>query len=639
MRLVACIILASFVSATPATEQAIDSLLSRAALPDAVVLEQVKTYLHARVPSLKVPKTREAWEQQSTTLRQRYLDEIILEGVPNTWTQGDVRVDYVEDIETGHGYRIRKLRYEALPGMWIPALLYEPDGDTRNLAAVLNVNGHYNEGKVLEEEQIRCINFAKRGLVTIHPEWLGMGELGGVDNDHGRSAYLDAVGIRGTSVFYLTLKRALDILEDHPRSEPSRLAMSGLSGGGWQTAVFSAVDERVAVIVPNAGHGAMGVRIDNGSDIGDLEQVPMDLMTVADYTHVTALFAPRPSLLIYNAQDNCCFQAARTLPAIYDPVVPVYELYGAESGFRFHINEDPGTHNYGEDNRRQFYKFVDEYLLPNADWNDEELPTEGEILPVEQTNVGLPEGNLSIVTTAIRIAKSIERPAIPAPESFSFAKWQQEQRDVLQEMLRYKPINLTGTKEDIFDEHGKRYTAYQFKSADWTFAATGVNTTTAQNSSLHIVMDDNGLPATKERLTALANEGNHAVAIAPLFQVGTSPRPGNDWQYSMLVNGTGERALALQAGQLATLCRWFRAAHGTKSITVHTRGTESGLIALTAAALNPDLIDATDITDMPTSLIDVMESRAKYTRSPSLFNFGFLRHFDFDTLRAMAAQG
>jgi len=616
----------------------LDALLSRAALSDATVLQEVKTYLHDRVPPLVVPETREAWEGQAAELRQRYLDEVVLKGVPESWTAGEVKVEYVEDIDTGKGYRIRKLRYEAIPGMWIPALLYEPDGDGTNLPGVLNVNGHYDEGKVRDEEQIRCINFAKRGVVNIHPEWFRCGELTGVDNDHARGAYLDAVGVSMLSVFPLSLKRAMDILEAHPRTDPARLAMSGLSGGGWQTAVFSAVDTRVSVVVPVAGHGAMGVRIENGSDIGDLEQVPTDMLRYADYTHLTALFAPRPALLIYNEKDDCCFQAPRTLPAIYDPVAPIYKLFGAEGDFRFHINHDPGTHNYGQDNRIAFYNFVDEYLAPDADWGGEELPTEGEVLPVEQTNVGIPEDNGTIVGTAIRLAKAIQRPAIPTPGAQGYATWIREQRATLKALVNYSPVTLMTVANDLASEGDTLTVAYQFKSDDWTIAAAGVLPAGADATGVHLVVDNGGLPGAKEQMEALLGQGKQVVAIAPLFQDGTSPKTGSAWQYSMIMNSTGERALAVQAAQLAAVCEWFKLAKGVKSVTVHARGHESGLITLVAAALNPGLIDATEITEMPASLIDLMEERISYSKSPSLFNFGFLQHFDFAELRALAAR-
>lgn len=617
--------------------ESVDDLVSRATLPETVVLNEVKTYLHARVPKLEVPATREAWEAQATELRQRYLDEVVLRGVPDSWTAGDVTVEYAETIETGKGYRIRKLRYEALPGMWIPALLYEPDGDATNLPGVLNVNGHYDEGKVREEEQIRCINFAKRGVVNIHPEWFRCGELNGADYDHARGAYLDASGVSMVSVFHLALKRALDILESHPRVDRSRLAMSGLSGGGWQTAVFSALDPRVAVVVPVAGHGAMGVRIDNGSDIGDLEQVPIDMLKVADYTHLTALFAPRPALLIYNEKDDCCFQAPRTLPAIYDPVLPVYRLYGAEADFQFHVNHDPGTHNYGQDNRIQFYKFVDEYLAPESDWGGEELPTEGEILPVEQTNVGIPEGNKTIVGLGIEMARAIQRPAIPATDSADLSKWKQEQRTALKALLNYAPINLHTVACGLKAAEGTLWTSYHFKSAEWTIAAAGNLPAAANASTVDLVLDDGGLPGAKERLASLAGEGRQVVAVAPLFQEGTSPKPGNAWQYSMILNATGDRSLAIQAAQLAAVCDWFKTAKGVDSVSIHTKGPESGLIALVASALHPGLIENIDLADMPSSLIDIMEARGKYNQTPSLYSFGFLKQFDFAELRALAS--
>ena len=362
----------------------------------------------------------------------------------------------------------------------------------------------------------------------------------------------------------------------------------------------------------------------------------MDMLTVADYTHLTALFAPRPTLLIYNAQDDCCFQAARTLPAIYDPVVPIYELYGATGDFRFHINEDPGTHNYGQDNRIQFYNFVDEYLVPDADWGGEELATEGEILPVEQTSVGIPEDNATIVGTAIEIAKAIERPAIPTPDSADFGPWQEEHRSALRALLRYQDINLLTVACALESEAGSLTTAYQFKSADWTVAAAGLLPSGASPTEIHLVMDDGGLPATKAVVETLAGSDKHVVAIAPLFQAGTSPRTGNAWPYSMILNATGERSLAVQAAQLAAICDWFRTAKGMSQIQVHTRGAESGLIALTASALTPGLIAHNDTSDIPDSLIDIMEARESYSRTPSLYNFGFLRQFDFDILRAMA---
>jgi cephalosporin-C deacetylase-like acetyl esterase len=143
-------------------------------------------------------------------------------------------------IQTGKGYRICKLRYEGYPGMWVPALFYEPTRLRGQVPAVLHSNGHHIGGKAVDYKQARCINLAKRGVLALNVEFIGMGELC-ADADHNRLALLDLCGVAGIGVFYLLMKRGLDVLLSHPRADPARTAMTGLSGGGWQTAIWSNV--------------------------------------------------------------------------------------------------------------------------------------------------------------------------------------------------------------------------------------------------------------------------------------------------------------------------------------------------------------------------------------------------------------
>ena len=239
----------------------------------------------------------------------------------------------------------------------------------------------------MDYKQAPCINLAKRGILALNTEFIGMGELRG-DADHSRIAQLDVCGVSGVGVFYLLVKRGLDVLLAHRHADVGRVAVTGLSGGGWQTAILSALDERVGVIVPVAGHSPVWQRRHCMADIGDLEQVPSDLCAIADYDTLSGMFAPRPTLFIYNRNDDCCFQTRRTRKSIYQPARKVFELLGAGDKVALHDNVDPGTHNYDRDNRCQLYRFLNCHF--GLDTSEDDLPWEKELLTEAELTVELP---------------------------------------------------------------------------------------------------------------------------------------------------------------------------------------------------------------------------------------------------------
>ena len=86
-------------------------------------------------------------------------------------------------------------------------------------------------------------------------------------------------------------------------------SMVGLSGGGWITVVYSAIDERISNSFSVAGSMPFYLRVDE-RDIGDYEQTNIDLYRNVNYLELYILSASgdgRKHVQIFNKNDPCCY--------------------------------------------------------------------------------------------------------------------------------------------------------------------------------------------------------------------------------------------------------------------------------------------------------------------------------------------
>ncbi|MCC6155232.1 MAG: acetylxylan esterase, partial [Candidatus Hydrogenedentes bacterium] len=574
-------------------------------------------FMTKRLPPITAPASKDSWDQESARIRKAMLDQIIFRGVPESWYAGPVRVEWVSDIETDKGYRIRKLKYEGAPGMWIPALVYEPTIMNGKVPGVLSVNGHTSEGKTNEEEQIRSIVLAKRGVIALHPEWIAFGELDHEDNKtHNNLAAMNLCGVSGMSAFYLAMKRGLDVLMEYPAVDTNRVAMTGLSGGGWQTIILSSLDPRIAVSVPNAGYSGIDMRIAYQKDIGALEQIPPDLLTVADFSHLTALLAPRPTLLIYNAKDECCFKADHMAPSVFDPVKPFFALYDRADAFRMYVNEDPGTHNYAHDNRMQLYAHLSTNF--GLGWDDTEPSWEGEIKTADELRVGIPQSNATLVTLAEQFLDAC--PANPAPkdDGIALAKWQEEAKERLRNVIKLKELAAaTAEKKSESTADGVRIATYALKAGELSVPAVVIEPQ-GKVEATTVLFGDKGKASLLDTATKLVGSGSRVVAI-DLFQQGECRLGGdNHYQYGALVETAGERTLGLNVAQLGSVVQWARKEFNAP-VAIHSYGSVSGVIAQIYGGLHRTELHRLTNEDALTSLKNLITGRMKYNEYYPLY--------------------
>ncbi len=581
---------------------------------------EVHRFITKRAHRFKTPLSSKEWLGESANLRKRFLNDVYMKGLPGELSELEPKVEWKETIETSHGYKIRKLIYEGYPGMWIPALLYEPDDLEDKVPGVMNTNGHHIGGKAMDYKQARCINLVKRGMMALNTEFIGMGELS-MNLPHYRIGHIDLCGMAGVGALYLAAKRGLDVLLSHPNCDPQRVAVTGLSGGGWQTIVLSSLDQRVRAIIPVAGHSPIWQRPSHDPDIGDLEQNPVDFCSVGDYDAMTALCAPRPTLLIYNKMDDCCFRSERTRKSIYEPVLPLFKLLGEGQNLDFYENTDPGTHNYEADNRGRLYRFLNRHF--ELDTPESDLPFEDELLSQSQLSVGIPRENQTLLSIAREAAKDLPEHDIPDMDDPHRVKWIRDSRDRLRTIIRLRHYQ---TERDILEEDGPVSQEVLRLGDDWSIPITSFHQEMAE---IQILISDKGrrdlMNPAKDHLSR-----NRTVITADVFGTGESYCPPG---YQMMVSAVGERPLGILTGQILSLVSFSRDMGST--IRLSATGASTSMGALCAAALEPDLLHHLHLDGLQYSLKRLIEMPVNYEDSVPLFCFGLLREFDIPHLLAM----
>jgi len=594
-------------------------------------------FVESRLPPLKLDSTAAEWQVTADKLRSAILERIVYRGLAARWRDAPCRVEWKETVDGGPGYRLRKLRYEALPGLWIPAILYVPNTITGKAPLALNVHGHDPQGKAAGYKQLLCINQVKRGMLVLNVEWLGMGQLRQPGFSHGRMNQLDLCGSSGLAPFYLAMKRGLDILLDLPEGDSSRVVVAGLSGGGWQTIFLSALDTRVTLSNPVAGYSGYRTRLHQWSDLGDSEQTPLDFGTIADYTHLTALLAPRPALLTYNLKDNCCFASGHAVPPLLEAARPAYALFGQADRLAHHVNSDPGNHNFDRDNREALYRQLAEHFSGKGEpWTPREIESADELQTAEQLHVELPEKNANFNSLALDLFREFPAKPTPPEDPLQRSAWQANQRELLSKQVAFRPAKATAQR--VREVSGEGWTACAWRlqvGSDWLIPVVEITPEGATETRL--ICGDEGRQATAATVASLLKEKVRVLAVDP-FYFGECKIASRAYLFALMINTVGERPLGVQAGQLIAVAQWARD-EWKSPVGLVCQGPRSSCISLVAAALEPDSIRSLQLQQPHDSLSILLTENVSFDAAPELFCAGLLATHDLPLVRQLLAPG
>ncbi|MBI1348753.1 acetylxylan esterase [bacterium] len=276
---------AAFLNPTRAAHAEIPRVLPAGKLPDDVRLGSLKDY-NGYFPWTPYP-TKEAWEERAEEVRRQILVACGLWPMP---ARPPVEATIHGKVERDD-YTVERVSFESHPGLYVTGSLYRPKTGEGRKPAVICPHGHWADGrfydhgeaKVKQEielgaekfemggrhpKQARSVHLARMGCVVFLYDMLGYADNQSLSFDlihkfgqhlperstldhwglfsaQSELRLLNALGLQTWNSI-----RILDWLETLPDVDPTRIGVTGASGGGTQTFLLGCVDPRPVAFFP-----------------------------------------------------------------------------------------------------------------------------------------------------------------------------------------------------------------------------------------------------------------------------------------------------------------------------------------------------------------------------------------------------
>jgi dienelactone hydrolase len=287
------------------------------------------------------------------------------------------------------GVAVHRVFFETYPNFYLAGTLYIPDGKDLGgkvkLPAILNPHGHGKFGRLHDDDAYsnpaRCIQFARLGMVAFSYDMVGYQDTIqlGVHRKFLLQPELQLWNLSLMGLQTWNSIRAVDFLAGLPFVDPKRIACTGESGGGTQTFMLAATDNRLAVTAPicMVSHSMQG-----GCQCENAPGLRVDYSSM----ELAAAAAPTRQLLVAATGD----WTKATMTVEGPALASVYKALGARE--KLHYELLPAPHNYNQATREVVYGWFNHWLL-GAKRPDRVMELPHTALPEEMVRV-FPEAKL-----------------------------------------------------------------------------------------------------------------------------------------------------------------------------------------------------------------------------------------------------
>jgi len=313
----------------------------------------------------------EEWKDRAGKIRKQILVGIDLDPLPKRTPLNPI----VHKKREYDGYSVESATFEARPGFYVYGSLYRPLGKQGPHPAVLCPHGHARGpggGRLRPDQQYRCATLARLGAVVFSYDMIGLGESLHRGWDHGHKQTM-------TLQTWSSI-RAIDFVQSLADVDGKRIGVTGCSGGGTQTFLLTAIDDRVTVSVPVvmvSAHFFGGCHCESGMPIHKTAELETNNAEIA------ALAAPRPLMLISVGGDW-----TKNTPVVEYPYIrSVYSLFDNQSKVE-NVHYPGRKHGYQYLKRQAMYPFMVKHL--GLDSKDV-FNTKTELFDETKTTIETPE--------------------------------------------------------------------------------------------------------------------------------------------------------------------------------------------------------------------------------------------------------
>lgn len=323
----------------------------------------------------------EQWEQRRDQIRRRIL---VSQGLWPLPTRSDLNPVIHGRVER-EDYTVDRVYFESAPGHFVTASLYRPKGKQGPFPAILSPHGHWDQGRFYDAGesgvksqiasgaekdevggrfpiQARAVQLARMGCLVLIYDMTGNADSIQIGHRPADWSHLDKPENWGFMSVQADLRlqnmmglqtwnsiRAIDFLLGLDDVDPNRIGVTGASGGGTQSMVISAIDDRIAASMPCV---MVSTAMQGGCTCENAPLLRIDQGNI----DIAAATAPRP--LGLTAADDWTIELETKG---YPDLVRLYEMLGHPNRLSA-VFRTEFTHNYNLVNRMAMYAFFNRHF-------------------------------------------------------------------------------------------------------------------------------------------------------------------------------------------------------------------------------------------------------------------------------------